>query len=143
MARTNIDIDDEACEQIMRRHRLRSKREAVNLALRSFAEAPLPGNHDSSLQRSGLGNDLDLKHATQLERLREATEMSAAEIVDLGLDLLEQHLSEQHRSRAAAVLSSAFVGCLPEAPSDLALNYRSYLAESFGDNTTHGQHCAG
>ena len=34
MARTNIDIDDKACAEVMRRYRLKTKRESVNLALR-------------------------------------------------------------------------------------------------------------
>jgi Arc/MetJ family transcription regulator len=41
MGRTNIDIDDVACAEIMRRYRLPSKREAVNLALRTLAASPL------------------------------------------------------------------------------------------------------
>lgn len=38
MARTNIDIDDEACAVVMHRYGLRTKREAVNLALQELAE---------------------------------------------------------------------------------------------------------
>ena len=34
MTRTNIDIDDEACAEVMRRYGLSTKREAVNYALR-------------------------------------------------------------------------------------------------------------
>ena len=34
MTRTNIDIDDEACAEVMRRYGLSTKREAVNFALR-------------------------------------------------------------------------------------------------------------
>ena len=41
MGRTNIDIDDEACGIVMRRYHLRTKREAVNLALRALATEPL------------------------------------------------------------------------------------------------------
>ena len=41
MSRTNIDIDDKACAAIMRRYRLASKREAVNLALRTLAAESL------------------------------------------------------------------------------------------------------
>ena len=39
MGRTNIDIDEEACDTVMRRYRLASKREAVNFALRTRHEA--------------------------------------------------------------------------------------------------------
>ena len=41
MARTNIDIDDQACERVMRQYGLRTKREAVNLALRNLAVEPM------------------------------------------------------------------------------------------------------
>gem|GEM_PF-246952 len=41
MARTNIDIDDEACERVMRMYGLETKRDAINLALRKLAVEPL------------------------------------------------------------------------------------------------------
>ena len=41
MSRTNIDIDDEACGEVMRRYQLATKRDAVNLALRTLAAEPL------------------------------------------------------------------------------------------------------
>ncbi len=34
MARTNIDIDEKACAAVMRKYGLKTKREAVNFALR-------------------------------------------------------------------------------------------------------------
>ncbi|MEZ5310418.1 MAG: type II toxin-antitoxin system VapB family antitoxin [Microthrixaceae bacterium] len=37
MARTNIDIDDETCRIVMERFGLRTKRDAVNHALRLVA----------------------------------------------------------------------------------------------------------
>jgi Arc/MetJ family transcription regulator len=40
MSRTNIDIDDRACEAVMSRYRLSTKRDAVNLALRMLADEP-------------------------------------------------------------------------------------------------------
>lgn len=40
MTRTNIDIDDEACTEVMRRYGLSTKREAVNYALRRLTERP-------------------------------------------------------------------------------------------------------
>ena len=55
MAGTNIDLDDAACAVVMRRFRLASKREAVNMALRELATRPLSpkssvwnGRHRSS-----------------------------------------------------------------------------------------------
>ncbi len=41
MTRTNVDIDDEACAQVMRMYHLNSKREAINLALRKLAVVPM------------------------------------------------------------------------------------------------------
>lgn len=42
MVRTNIDIDEKACAEIMRRYKLASKEEAINLALRKVAAEPSP-----------------------------------------------------------------------------------------------------
>ena len=42
MARTNIDIDEEACAAVMRRYGCKTKREAVNLALRQAARSMKP-----------------------------------------------------------------------------------------------------
>jgi Arc/MetJ family transcription regulator len=41
MARTNIDIDDELVEIVMARYQLRTKREAVDYALRHLAGQPM------------------------------------------------------------------------------------------------------
>ncbi len=59
MSRTNIDIDDKACAEIMRRFQLKSKREAVNFALRSLAGEPLTVEQARSLRGSGWEGDLD------------------------------------------------------------------------------------
>ena len=37
MARTNVDIDDEACSKVMKRYGFGTKRDAVNFALRELA----------------------------------------------------------------------------------------------------------
>lgn len=41
MARTNIEIDDAVLEVVMRRYRLATKTEAVDLALRRLAGRPM------------------------------------------------------------------------------------------------------
>jgi Arc/MetJ family transcription regulator len=41
MSRTNVDIDDDACAQVMRMYNLDSKRDAINLALRKLAIVPM------------------------------------------------------------------------------------------------------
>ncbi len=59
MARTNIDIDDDACAAVMRRYHLHSKREAVNMALRRLAAEPLDLADARRLRGSGWDGDLD------------------------------------------------------------------------------------
>ena len=59
MARTNIDIDDGACAEVMRRYQLSTKREAVNFALRTLAAEPLSVDEARALRGTGWGGDLD------------------------------------------------------------------------------------
>ena len=59
MSRTNIDVDDEACAEVMRRYRLATKREAVNFALRTLAAEPLGLEEARRLRGSGWQGDLD------------------------------------------------------------------------------------
>ena len=65
MARTNIDIDDEACEVVMRRYHLGTKRDAVNFALRALATEPL--GLDEARRLRGSGWDADL-HEVRTDR---------------------------------------------------------------------------
>ena len=58
MSRTNVDIDDEACAEIMRRYHLATKREAVNFALRSLAAEPFGVEEARRLRGSGWEGDL-------------------------------------------------------------------------------------
>ncbi len=59
MSRTNIDIDDEACAEVMRRFRLTTKRDAVNFALKSLAREPLTVDDARRLRGSGWDGDLE------------------------------------------------------------------------------------
>lgn len=59
MSRTNIDIDDGACDTVMRRYRLTSKREAVNFALRTVASEALDLDEARRLRGSGWEGNLD------------------------------------------------------------------------------------
>jgi len=59
MSRTNIDLDDEACRVVMERYQLRSKRDAVNFALRALAAEPLSVEEARRLRGSGWEGDLD------------------------------------------------------------------------------------
>jgi Arc/MetJ family transcription regulator len=67
MARTNIDIDDDACRVVMRRYGLPNKREAVNFALRELA-AELSIEQARQLKGSGWDGDLaELRQARVAE----------------------------------------------------------------------------
>ncbi len=59
MARTNIDLDEDACRVVMERYHLSTKRAAVNFALRSLAAEPLDLDAARRLRGSGWDGDLD------------------------------------------------------------------------------------
>lgn len=59
MSRTNIDIDDELVEAVMRRYGLRTKKDAVNLALRRLAGPPV--TREDLLALEGIGWEGDLE----------------------------------------------------------------------------------
>ena len=59
MSRTNLDIDDQACAEVMRRYRLTTKREAVNYALRTLAAEPASEDEARALRGSGWEGNLD------------------------------------------------------------------------------------
>ena len=59
MSRTNVNIDDKACAEVMRRYRLATKREAVNFALRTLAAEPLGIDKARHLRGSGWEGNLD------------------------------------------------------------------------------------
>jgi Arc/MetJ family transcription regulator len=64
MSRTNIDLDDEACRAVMERYQLRSKRDAVNFALRTLAAEPLSAEEARRLRGSGWEGNLDEMRTT-------------------------------------------------------------------------------
>jgi len=59
MARTNVDLDDNACRIVMDRYHLATKRDAVNFALRTVAAEPLDLDQARALRGSGWEGDLD------------------------------------------------------------------------------------
>ena len=67
MVRTNIDIDDDACTEIMRRFGLRTKREAVNLALRTLANEPMSLEEARAMRGSGWEGDLGEMRAVRFQ----------------------------------------------------------------------------
>jgi Arc/MetJ family transcription regulator len=58
MTRTNIEIDDVLIDRAMRLYRLRSKREAVDLALRRLVGEPMSREEMLANEGSGWGGDL-------------------------------------------------------------------------------------
>jgi len=67
MSRTNIDLDDDACRVVMKRFGLRTKREAVNFALRELA-VQLSVTEARKLRGSGWDADLDELRADHIAR---------------------------------------------------------------------------
>jgi Arc/MetJ family transcription regulator len=67
MARTNIDVDEEACRLVMERFHLASKRDAVNLALRRLAAEPLDLDDARRLRGSGWDGDIDEMRTGRVE----------------------------------------------------------------------------
>ena len=59
MTRTTVNIDDMACAEVMRRYHLRTKREAINLALRTLATAALSVDEAHRLRGSGWEGNLE------------------------------------------------------------------------------------
>jgi Arc/MetJ family transcription regulator len=70
MSRTNIDLDDELVAEVMRRFGLRTKKEAVDLALRRLVGPRLSPEFLEGLEGIGWEGDLD--------------EMRTSKIADLG-----------------------------------------------------------
>ena len=73
---------------------------------------------------------LDDERAAKLKRLQSLTQLSAEEILSQGIDLVEQQQTELWQERSDAVLNSDFVGCLKDAPEDLATDYKAYLMDA-------------
>lgn len=67
IARTNIDIDDDACREVMGRYHLATKREAVNLALRRLAGEPLDLADAHAMRGTGWDGDLDEMRTSRAE----------------------------------------------------------------------------
>jgi Arc/MetJ family transcription regulator len=58
MTRTNIEIDDFLVDRAMRLYRLRSKREAVDLALRRLVGEPMSPEEALAAEGTGWAGDL-------------------------------------------------------------------------------------
>jgi Arc/MetJ family transcription regulator len=58
MARTNVDIDDRLIRRVMSRYDLKTKRAAVELALRRLDMEPMSAREALDMQGSGWEGDL-------------------------------------------------------------------------------------
>ncbi len=67
MSRTNMNIDDAACAQVMRRYHLTTKRDAVNFALRTLAAEPLDVDAARRLRGSGWDGGLEEMRTGRIE----------------------------------------------------------------------------
>jgi Arc/MetJ family transcription regulator len=59
VTRTNIEIDDRLVDRAIRLYRLRSKREAVDLALRRLVGEPMSREEMLAAEGGGWGGNLD------------------------------------------------------------------------------------
>jgi Arc/MetJ family transcription regulator len=70
MARTNLDIDDELVGRAMRLYRLRSKREAVDFALRRLVGEPMDRKQALAMEGTGWAGDLgEIRSADEIPLL--------------------------------------------------------------------------
>ena len=67
MSRTNVDIDDQACAEVMRRYQLPTKREAINFALRTLATEPASIDEARTLRGVGWEGDLDAMRSNRAQ----------------------------------------------------------------------------
>ncbi len=66
MVRTNVDIDEKACAEVMRRYDLATKREAINFALRTVAAERASLEEARAMRGSGWEGDLDEMRANRI-----------------------------------------------------------------------------
>ena len=59
MARTNIDVDEASCTEVMRRYSVTTERSAVNFVPRTLAEEPLSVEEARRMRGSGWDGDLN------------------------------------------------------------------------------------
>lgn len=58
MSRITVDVDEEACTEVMRQYGLVTKSEAINFALRSLATRPATLEQARGMRGSGWEGDL-------------------------------------------------------------------------------------
>jgi Arc/MetJ family transcription regulator len=68
MTRTNIDIDDELVAEAMRKYGLKTKKEAVDLALRRLVGSRLSPEFES-MRGAGWDGDLEEMRASRVQEI--------------------------------------------------------------------------
>lgn len=69
MSRTNIELDDRLVAEVMRRFGVKTKKDAVDLALRRLVGTPLTVDFFHSLEGIGWDGDLDVLRGDKVEPL--------------------------------------------------------------------------
>ena len=69
VSRTNVDIDDDLIGRVMRRFNLRSKRAAVDMALRRLLGEPMTRDEVLALQGVGWSGDLETSRRAEAGEL--------------------------------------------------------------------------
>ena len=59
MVRTNVDIDEHACAEVMRRYGIATEREAINFALRTLATKRMSLEEARAVRGVGWEGNLD------------------------------------------------------------------------------------
>lgn len=70
MARTNIEIDEDLIQRVMRRYDLPTKRAAVDFALRRVDVVPLSLEEALAMQGTGWEGELDEARRSDDEKMR-------------------------------------------------------------------------
>ena len=71
MARTNIDIDDELVTEAMRKFGLKTKKDAVDLALRRLVGPRLSPEFFESMRGIGWDGDLDEMRESRVQEIED------------------------------------------------------------------------
>ncbi|PFG21200.1 type II toxin-antitoxin system VapB family antitoxin [Serinibacter salmoneus] len=78
MGRTNIELDDDLVAEVMRRHGVRTKREAVDLALRRLVGPVMSRGDMLALEGTGWDGDLTSLRSDAVEPLTTSSTESAS-----------------------------------------------------------------
>ena len=147
MSRTNIDIDDEACAAIMRRYHLVSKREAVNLALRTLAGPVEIAFGHNDLHAANFIDDgdriwlIDWEYAGFNSPLYDLGGLAANNELDVigerwltdryfGTPVCEPRLASYAAMKCASILRDAMWGMVSELHSKIDFDYVAFTEEN-------------